>query len=86
MAIMNLIKYEAVQGLWKDDKYSAIKYARTFVPQAIETLGSINFKVLKFPSELNKRLTIATDDPPRLASFLFKSFQHISILIKVLSV
>ena len=62
----------------KDNKYSAIAQSHVFVPLAIETLGPINFKGLKFFSELGDRLTAATDDL-REASFLF---QRISILIQ----
>ena len=49
-----------------------------FVPLFIETLGPINFKGLKFLSELGDRLTATTDDL-REASFLF---QRISNLIQ----
>ena len=62
----------------KDKKYSAIAQPHVFVPLAIETLGPINFKGLKFLSESGDHLTAATDDP-REASFLF---QQISILIQ----
>ena len=62
----------------KDNKYSAIAQSHIFVPLAIETLGPINFKRLKFLSELSDRLTAATDDPIE-ASFLFK---RMSILIQ----
>ena len=36
----------------KDNKYSAIAQSHVFIPLAIETLGPINFKGLKFLSEL----------------------------------
>ena len=62
----------------KDNKYSVNAQSHVFVPLATETLGPINFKGLKFLSELGDRLTAATDDP-REASFLFK---RISILIQ----
>ena len=54
----------------KDNKYSAIAQSHVFDSLAIETLGSVNFKGLKFLSELGNQLTAATDDP-REASFLF---------------
>ena len=62
----------------KNNKYSAIAQSHVFVPLAIETLDPINFKGLKFLSELGDRLTAVTDDP-REALFLF---QRISILIQ----
>ena len=62
----------------KDNKYSAIAQSHIFVPLAIETLGQINFKGLKFLSEFGDRLTAATDDH-REALFLF---QRISILVQ----
>ena len=65
----------------KDNKYSAIAQSHIFIPLAIETLGPINFKWLKFLSELGDRLTASTDDP-RETSFLF---QWISILIQCFS-
>ena len=62
----------------KDNKYFAVAQSHVFVPLTMDTLGPINFKGLKFLSELCIRLTAATDDP-REASFLF---QRISILIQ----
>ena len=62
----------------KANKFSAIAQSHVFVPLAIETLGQINFKGLKFLSEFGDRLTAATDDH-REASL---PFQSISILIQ----
>ena len=62
----------------EDNKYSAIVQSHVFLPLAIEIIGPINFKGLKFLSEFRDRLTAATDDP-REAAFLF---QRISILIQ----
>ena len=62
----------------KNNKYSAIAQSYAFVPLAVETLGSINFKGLKFLSELGDRLISATDDLRDL-SFPIK---RISILIQ----
>ena len=39
----------------KDNKYSAIAQSHVFVPLAIETLGQINFKGLRFLSEMGGR-------------------------------
>ena len=61
----------------KEAKYSAISQTRIFVPLAVETLGVINQKGVKFLSEVANRRTLVTHDP-RESSFLF---QRISILI-----
>ena len=47
----------------KDNTYSAIAYSHVFVPLFIETVDPINFKGLKFLSELGDRLTATTDYP-----------------------
>ena len=68
----------AAGSVAKVAKYSAISQIHIFVPLAVETLGVINQKGVKFLSELANHLRFVTDDP-RESSFLF---QHISILIQ----
>ena len=67
--------------VWQKAPLSArkpiIQQSHTYVPLAVETLGVINQKGVKFLSELANRLTLVSDNPRE--SFLF---QRISILIQ----
>ena len=62
----------------KEGKYAALSATHTFVPIAMESLGSIGTKALTFLRELGRRLTRATDDP-RETMFLF---QRLSVAIQ----
>ena len=48
----------------KEDKYVGLQQTYTFIPLAIETLGSINVKGVEFLQELRRRLAAISEDNP----------------------
>ena len=54
----------------KQEKYAALAFSHTFIPIAIETMGSIGSKASSFLQELDRRLSVTTGNP-RESAFLF---------------
>ena len=62
----------------KSSKYTAITLSHIFVPVAVETLGPVNAKSLRFQDQIDDRLSAVTGDP-RESSFLY---QRLSVLVQ----
>ena len=64
----------------KGSKYAAIMLTHIFVPIAVEILGSVNAKDLRFPDQIVDRLSAVTGDPREL-SFLHQRLP-VSVLVQ----